>query len=181
MGLHYTTGERSPKRVPSRCSGKLADPSPGREWLCMAPSNPQGPQGSQGKSADPREPWGTAPYLPRHSEPEKNVQKYVILDVFFFGRWWHNSPLGTPGPHRGFMVAPSFNDEAAMSPYGAQWGTQGPTARRKKFWLWRWPHGAGHWRWPLALAPWRQPWPQCSNPPGGTLGKGSPPAPRLVS
>ena len=61
------------------------------------------------------------------------------------------------------MVAPSFNDEAAKSRYGAQWAPQGSPKGRahrpKKIGFWRvGPFGVGPlalapWRWPLALAP----------------------------
>ena len=60
------------------------------------------------------------------------------------------------------MVAPSFNDEAAKSRYGAQWVAQGSPkgrAHRPNQKSWRWPLGAG----PLALAPWR--WPPGAGPP----------------
>ena len=47
---------------------------------------------------------------------------WVVLRGFFLAQGWrHNSPWGPLGPHGGFMVAPLFNDEAAMSRYGAQW------------------------------------------------------------
>ena len=65
------------------------------------------------------------------------------------------------------MVAPSFNDEAAMSPYGAQWVAQGsPKGRahrppQKRF-------GVGR----LALAPGAGPWGFASPPVPKSLGIG---------
>ena len=87
------------------------------------------------------------------------------------------------------MVAPWFNDEAAMSPYGAQCVAQGsakgrPHSQKKHVFLlalaplalalWRWPP----WRWPLALALWR--WPPGADPLALAPGTGHPRAPNTL-